>query len=78
MIGAESVSHQNLVRKSIVCMDCGDWAFVDEGVEVTHQRLCRYPNGDMVKYGWGGSQARATVAPDRKATQEEAASWPHG
>ena len=77
-IGEESVSHQNLVRESIVCMDCGRWAWVDERVDVYHIRDCRYPKGEKVKYSWGGSQSRATTAPSKTATQEEAASWPHG
>jgi len=76
-IGPESVSHQNLVRQSKVCMDCGRWTWVDEQVEIPHIRDCRYPKGQMVKLGYGGSQSRTTVAPPRTATQEEAASWPH-
>jgi hypothetical protein len=77
-IGSESVSHQNLVRASQVCMECGGWNYLDETLPVVHERLCASTGGEKVKLGWGGSQARATVLPSRTATQEEAASWPHG
>jgi RNase P subunit RPR2 len=77
VIGSESVSHQNLVRASQVCIDCGGWNYLDENLPVAHERLCASAGGEKVKLGWGGSQARATVVPPRTSTQEEAASWPH-
>lgn len=77
MIGAESVSHQNLVRASKVCMNCGQWVYLDENLEIAHLNYCAFPGGDWVKFGWGGSQYRATKAPPSTASQEEAAAWPH-
>jgi hypothetical protein len=77
MIGAESVSHQNLVRMSQVCMDCAQWNYKDEGIEIQHSMLCASKNGQRVQLAVGGNQYRGTVVPHRNATQEEAASWPH-
>lgn len=77
VIGAESVSHQNLVRTSQVCMDCGDWNYLDEGLEVRHTSLCASTGGQRVKLAVGGSQARATKVPPREASQEEAAQFPY-
>jgi hypothetical protein len=76
-IGAESVSHQNLVRESQVCMRCSGWNWLDEKIPVQHLAYCAFPGGEMVKLSWGGNQSRATVVPSRTSTQEEAASWPH-
>ena len=76
-IGFESVSHQNLVRHSQVCMDCGAWVWLDEELPIVHGRLCASPGGEKVQFSVGGSQSRATVPPPRTATQEEAAAWPH-
>ena len=78
LIGAESVSHQNLVRPSQVCLDCGVWNYLDENLDIVHTGLCASPGGQRVKLAVGGSQARATVAPPRDATQEEAARFPYG
>jgi hypothetical protein len=77
MIGYESVSHQNLVRRSQVCMDCGEWNWLDEDIPVQHLPNCHHRDGDMVQLAVGGSQSRATVAPPKTANQEEAAAWPH-
>jgi hypothetical protein len=77
LIGAESVSHQNLVRQSQACMQCGGWNYLDEGIEVQHLGMCAFPNGDWVKLTMGGGQQRATRIPYNNVSQEEAASWPH-
>jgi hypothetical protein len=77
MIGAESVSHQNLVRPSQLCTVCSAWNYLDEKTSVIHTPLCPFKGGDMVKLAMGGSQSRATVVPSTKASQVEAASWPH-
>jgi len=77
LIGAESVSHQNLVRLSQVCMDCGAWNYRDEKLDIIHSSLCAHPAGQRVKYAVGGSQSRATVVPPNSATQEEAARFPY-
>ncbi len=76
-IGTESVSHQNLVRPSAACTECTAWVFLDEQVPIAHGYRCASAGGDKVQYTVGGSQSRATKAPSRDATQEEAASWPH-
>src|SRR4249920_2049367 len=76
VIGAESVSHQNLFRLSQVCMDCGDWNYLDEGIEIKHSALCASTGGQRVKYSVGGNQARATIVPLHTASQEEAARHP--
>lgn len=78
MIGAESVSHQNLVRTSQLCTACSRWNYVDEDLPILHSPLCVSKNGDMVKLAMGGNHYRGTTVPARTATQEEAASWPHG
>jgi hypothetical protein len=77
MIGAESVSHQNLVRPSQLCSACRQWNYLDEEIQVAHSPQCEHKNGDMVKLAMGGNHYRGTVVPSRRATQEEAASWPH-
>jgi hypothetical protein len=77
MIGAESVSHQNMVRTSQLCTACSQWNYIDEDLRIVHSPSCAVKTGEMVKLAMGGSQARGTVVPDRDATQEEAAAWPH-
>lgn len=77
MIGAESVSHQNLVRRSQVCMECGAWNYLDESIPIQHRYLCASSGGELVKLAVGGSQYRATKVPLNTVSQEEAASWPH-
>ncbi len=77
VIGAESVSHQNLVRPSQVCMDCGGWNYLDEGLGVEHVGLCASKGSQKVKLAVGGSQARATKVPPNEASQEEAAQFPY-
>jgi len=77
MIGAESVSHQNLVRASAACMSCNEWAFLDEEKPIVHSRMCAFPKGEKVKYTMGGSQSRATNPPPNCATQWEAARFPY-
>ena len=76
VIGAESVSHQNLVRQSQVCMDCSAWNYLDEGIEIQHSALCASTGGQRVKLAVGGNQGRATNVPSKTATQEEAARHP--
>jgi len=77
MIGEESVSHQNLVRESAVCMWCAQWVYLDEKIEIVHKSDCAFPNGEKVQYTHGGNQYRATVTPPRTASQIEAASFPY-
>jgi len=77
VIGAESVSHQNLVRKSQCCMTCAGWNWEDEGIPVEHATLCTDRDDSRVWHTYGGSQHRATKLPARNASQTEAAAWPH-
>lgn len=77
VIGAESVSHQNLVRPSQVCMDCGGWNYLDEELPLEHVPSCASKGGQRVKLAVGGSQSRATVVPPNNASQEKAAQFPY-
>lgn len=77
VIGAESASHQNLVRLSQTCMDCGAWNYQDEELALVHSGLCASKGGEKVQLSVGGSIARATIVPKSNASQEEAAAWPH-
>lgn len=76
-IGLESVSHQNLVRLSQVCMDCYQWNYLDEQVPIEHRADCQSKGGEKVIPSVGGNSSRATRVPPRDADQEEAAAWPH-
>jgi hypothetical protein len=57
-------------------MDCGEWNYLDEEIEIKHVYLCASRAGQRVKYSVGGNQHRATIVPLHTASQEEAARHP--